>query len=92
MSRAIREHLRDFLAIIVLIVAGVVTAFVHPRQPGDGAAVLGADPRRGPLRAQGRVHLGPGRHARARARRSTIAGIKVGDITGVELDERPAPW
>ena len=28
MSRAIREHLRDFIAILALVVAGVVTTFV----------------------------------------------------------------
>ena len=28
MSRAIREHLRDFLAIIALVLAGVVTTFI----------------------------------------------------------------
>ena len=62
MKRAIREHLRDFIAIVALIIAGLVTAGVILSSQA-AARRAGCPSSAGPLRAQGGVHLGPGHHA-----------------------------
>ena len=61
-----------------------------PRQPVHGPAVLGPDPGRGALRAQGPVSARRRRSRPARARPWTIAGIQVGDITEAELENGQA--
>jgi phospholipid/cholesterol/gamma-HCH transport system substrate-binding protein len=82
--RAIREHLRDFLAIAALIVFGVlVTGYVlsQQQQPypswvpflGDDRFTLKAD-----LETAQAVTPGQGQTV-------NIAGVKVGDISNVEL-------
>ncbi|MBM3667303.1 MAG: MCE family protein [Actinobacteria bacterium] len=86
MKRAIREHLRDFLAIIGLIIAGVVTAFVILANQTTALPswfpILGED--RFEIKAQfsSAQAITPGQ-----GQAVTIAGIKVGDITDVTLDE-----
>jgi len=85
-KRAIREHLRDFLAIIGLIIAGVVTAFVILANQTTALPswfpILGED--RFEIKAQfsSAQAITPGQ-----GQAVTIAGIKVGDITDVTLDE-----
>jgi phospholipid/cholesterol/gamma-HCH transport system substrate-binding protein len=82
--RAIREHLRDFLAIIGLVVAGVVTTFVIL---GNQASAL---PSWLPILGEERFEL-QGEFTSAQAvtpgqgQAVVIAGIKVGDITKVDL-------
>jgi phospholipid/cholesterol/gamma-HCH transport system substrate-binding protein len=84
--RAIREHLRDFLAIIGLIIAGVVTTFVIL---GSQATAL---PSWFPLLGEERFEVNA-EFSSAQAvtpgqgQAVTIAGIKVGDITDVTLNE-----
>ena len=89
MRRAIREHLRDFLAIIGLVVAGVVTTFIIL---GNQASAL---PSWVPILGEERFEVNaeftsaqavtPGQ-----GQAVTIAGIKVGDITGVTLEDGQA--
>jgi phospholipid/cholesterol/gamma-HCH transport system substrate-binding protein len=89
MRRAIREHLRDFLAIVGLVVAGVVTAFVIL---GNQASAL---PSWVPILGEDRYEL-KAEFSSAQAvtpgqgQAVVIAGIKVGDITRVNLEEGQA--
>jgi phospholipid/cholesterol/gamma-HCH transport system substrate-binding protein len=89
MRRAIREHLRDFLAIVGLVVAGVVTAFVIL---GNQASAL---PSWVPILGEDRYEL-KAEFSSAQAvtpgqgQAVVIAGIKVGDITKVNLEEGQA--
>ena len=62
--RAIREHLRDFIAIGALLVIGPAHDRLHPLPAAAAVPVLDPVPRRRPLRAQGRALDRPGRHAR----------------------------
>src|SRR5918999_1950974 len=86
MRRAIREHLRDFIAIIVLTAAGIVTAVVIL---ANQAAAL---PEWVPFLSEDRFEL-KAELSSAQAvtpgqgQAVTVAGIQVGDITGVELDD-----
>ena len=85
MRRAIREHLRDFLAIIGLIVAGLVTTFIIL---GSQSTAL---PSWLPLLGEERFEI-KAEFSSAQAvtpgqgQAVTIAGIKVGDITKVNLE------
>jgi phospholipid/cholesterol/gamma-HCH transport system substrate-binding protein len=85
MRRAIREHLRDFIAIIALVVAGVVTAIVIV---ANQAAAL---PSWVPFLTEDRFEL-KATFSSAQAvtpgqgQAVDIAGIQVGDITGVSLE------
>jgi phospholipid/cholesterol/gamma-HCH transport system substrate-binding protein len=89
MSRVIREHLRDFLAIIALVVAGVVTAFVILANQSTAlpswVPLLGEE--RFELKAQftSAQAVTPGQ-----GQSVVIAGIKVGDITKAELENGQA--
>ena len=89
MRRAIREHLRDFLAIVGLVVAGVVTTFVIL---GNQASAL---PSWVPILGEDRYEL-KAEFSSAQAvtpgqgQAVVIAGIKVGDITKVNLEEGQA--
>lgn len=86
MKRAIREHLRDFLAIIGLVLAGVVTTFVILANQTTALPswfpILGEDRFELKARFSSAQAITPGQ-----GQAVTIAGIKVGDITGVTLDE-----
>jgi phospholipid/cholesterol/gamma-HCH transport system substrate-binding protein len=85
MSRAIREHLRDFVAILVLVVLAVVTTGVILVQQSANfpswLPILGTD--RFQLKAEfptaQAVTPGQGQTV-------TIAGINVGTVSGVTLD------
>ena len=89
MRRAIREHLRDFLAIIGLVIAGVVTTFVIL---GNQASAL---PSWVPILGEERFEV-KAEFTSAQAvtpgqgQAVTIAGIKVGDITTVNLENGQA--
>ena len=89
MRRAIREHLRDFLAIVGLVVAGVVTTFVILGNQASAlpswVPILGED--RFELKAEftSAQAVTPGQ-----GQAVDIAGIKVGDITKVNLEEGQA--
>ncbi len=89
MRRAIREHLRDFLAIIGLIAAGLVTTYVIL---GNQASAL---PSWVPLLGEERFEV-KAEFTSAQAvtpgqgQAVAIAGIKVGDITGVTLEDGQA--
>ncbi len=85
MSRAIREHLRDFVAILLLVVLGVVTTGIILVQQSANfpswLPVLGTD--RFELKAEFTTAqaVTPGQ-----GQTVTIAGINVGSIEGVALD------
>jgi phospholipid/cholesterol/gamma-HCH transport system substrate-binding protein len=89
MRRVIREHLRDFLAIIALVVAGVVTTFVILGSQSTAlpswVPILGEE--RFELKAQfsSAQAVTPGQ-----GQAVVIAGIKVGDITKAELENGQA--
>lgn len=84
MTRAIREHLRDFIAILALTAAGIVTAVVILANQAsvfpEWMPFLGTD--RFELRAEfsSAQAVTPGQ-----GQSVDIAGIRVGDVTGVEL-------
>ena len=86
MSKALREHLRDVIAIIALTVAGLVTAFIIL---SNQAAAL---PSWVPLLSEDRFEL-KAELSTAQAvtpgqgQAVTIGGIQVGDITEVELED-----
>jgi phospholipid/cholesterol/gamma-HCH transport system substrate-binding protein len=86
MRRAIREHYRDFIAIIALAAAGlVVTGIILANQRTslpDWVPVFGKD--RFELKAEfsSAQAVTPGQ-----GQSVDIAGIRVGDITGVELED-----
>ena len=83
MKRAIREHLRDFIAIVALIIAGLVTAGVilssqaAARRAGCPSSAKTASRSR---RSSPRPRPSPGQ-----GQAVVVAGIQIGDITGVEL-------
>jgi phospholipid/cholesterol/gamma-HCH transport system substrate-binding protein len=89
MRRAIREHLRDFLAIIALVIAGVVTAFVILANQATALPswfpILGEDRFEMKARMSSAQAVTPGQ-----GQAVMIAGVKVGDITGVELTDGQA--
>lgn len=80
--RAIREHLRDFVAIIALFVFGIATTAVILAEQGvELPTWLGGDDRfelKAELSTAQAVTPGQGQSV-------NIAGISVGDITAVEL-------
>jgi phospholipid/cholesterol/gamma-HCH transport system substrate-binding protein len=86
MRRTIREHLKDFIAIIALVIAGIVVAGVIL------ANQRAAFPAWVPIFGEDRFEL---RAEFATAQAVTpgqgqavdIAGIQVGDITGVDLED-----
>ena len=84
MARAIREHLKDFVAIIVLVALGVlVTGYILSQQATalpSWVPILGEE--RFELNAEFSTAqaVTPGQ-----GQAVNIAGIQVGDITGVEL-------
>ena len=86
MKRAIREHLTDFIAIIAVVAFGLaVTLFILSRQQAPYPAwipVLGDDTFevRGEFSSAQAVTPGQGQTV-------NIAGIKVGDITEVTLED-----
>lgn len=86
MSRALREHLRDVLAIVGLVAAGLISLTIiligqRTELPG-WVPLIGSD--RFELKAEfstaQAVTPGQGQSV-------DIAGIKVGDVTGVELED-----
>lgn len=85
MRRAIREHLRDFIAIIVLAALGIFTAGYILSQQATAlpswVPILGEE--RFELKAEfsSAQAVTPGQ-----GQAVMIAGIQVGDITGVELE------
>ena len=89
-SRAIREHLRDFVAIGILIVLAIVTTGVILVAAVGELPILDSDPRLRQLRAQGRVHDRAGGDARARASRSRSPGSRWGHRGG-RRSSRTAP-
>ena len=86
MTRAIKEHLRDFLAIIALVAAAIFSTFVilsgQKASIPEWVPVLGSD--RFELKAEFQTgqSITPGQGQSVQ-----IAGIRVGDITNVELVE-----
>jgi phospholipid/cholesterol/gamma-HCH transport system substrate-binding protein len=89
MRRAIREHLRDFIAIAVLFVMGLAATVVILSQQQapypDWVPILGDDTfeLKGEFTSAQAVTPGQGQTV-------NIAGIKVGDITNVDLEEGTA--
>ncbi len=85
MSRAIREHLRDFVAILVLVVLAIVTTGIILVQQSANfpswVPILGSD--HFDLKAEFTTAqaITPGQ-----GQQITIAGIKVGTVSGVTLD------
>ena len=86
MSRVLREHLRDVVAIIALVLAALFASYVilsnqRAQLPG-WLPVLGAD--RFELEAEfsSAQSITPGQ-----GQSVDIAGIRIGDITGVELED-----
>ena len=89
MRRAIREHLRDFVALAALVVAGLlVTAGILSQQQApypDWMPFLGDDTfeLRGEISTAQAVTPGQGQTV-------NIAGLRVGDVTGVEFEDGAA--
>ena len=89
MRRALREHSRDVIAIVALLLAGIFAGFVilaNQRASLPGwLPVLGAE--RFELQAEfsSAQAVTPGQ-----GQSVDIAGIQVGDITGVELEDGQA--
>jgi phospholipid/cholesterol/gamma-HCH transport system substrate-binding protein len=85
MSRAIREHLRDFVAIIVLVVLALVTtAIILVQQSANFPSwvpVLGTDHFQLKAEFTTAQAITPGQ-----GQQITIAGIKVGTVEGVQLE------
>lgn len=85
MRRAIREHLRDFVAIAVLIVLGLVTtAVILARQQADFPSwlpILGQEHFELKAEFSSAQAITPGQ-----GQTVTIAGINVGKIGGVNLE------
>jgi phospholipid/cholesterol/gamma-HCH transport system substrate-binding protein len=86
MTRVIREHLRDFLAIIGLVAAGLVTTYIILSSQAT------AMPSWVPLLGEERFEL-KAKFTTAQAvtpgqgQAVDISGIQVGDITGVTLED-----
>ena len=88
MRRAIREHLRDFVAIGVLIVLAIVTTGRDPRAAAGDLPVLGPGPR-APTTSSSRPSSPPPRRSpRGRARRSTSPGSRSAKRRGRRARER----
>ncbi len=89
MSRAIREHLRDFVAIAILIVLAIVTTGVILAQQSANfpswVPILGSDHFELKAEFTTAQAVTPGQ-----GQTVTIAGIKVGKIAGVELENGTA--
>ncbi len=89
MSRAIREHLRDFVAIIVLIVLAIVTTGVILVQQSANfpswMPILGSDNFELKAEFTTAQAVTPGQ-----GQQITIAGIKVGTVGGVKLENGTA--
>jgi phospholipid/cholesterol/gamma-HCH transport system substrate-binding protein len=89
MSRAIREHLRDVVAIVALLLAGLFASIVilsNQRATLPGwLPVLGVDRFELSAELSSAQSITPGQ-----GQSVDIAGIRVGDITGVELEDGQA--
>ena len=82
MSKAIRDHLRDFVAIIGLVVVAL------RRDLGDRPEPAPADPglEEKSVRAQGRAPDRPGGHP-GQGQTVRVAGVRVGDISDVAYED-----
>ena len=89
MRMAIRKHCEDFVAVIVLLVIAARRRRLHPLQPAPLPAEWVPLVGHGLLQAQGRVPDRPGGHPGPGPDASTSPACKVGEITKVELEERP---
>jgi phospholipid/cholesterol/gamma-HCH transport system substrate-binding protein len=86
MSRALREHLREVIAIAVLVVAALFSSFVI--LANQRASLPGWLPLLGSDRFELEAELSSGQSITPGQGQSVdIAGIRVGDITGVELED-----
>ena len=86
MKRAIRKHLRDFLAIVALAVIALLVGGYILSQPALLPARLGAARRQRLRRLQGRDLDGAGGHA-GQGQTVKIAGVDVGEIGKVDLKD-----
>ncbi len=82
-KRAILTHRRDFVAIAALSSRPSLVAGLHPAPPAVVHVRARATTRSTPSSPR------PRRSPPARASRSTIAGVQVGQVGGVEAPERP---
>jgi phospholipid/cholesterol/gamma-HCH transport system substrate-binding protein len=86
MIRTIREHLRDFIAIIALTVAGLVTAYIildsQAAALPSWVPLLGEDQFELKAEMSSAQAVTPGQ-----GQAVMVAGIQVGDITAVELED-----
>ncbi len=84
MTRVIREHLRDFLAIIGLVAAGLVTTYVI--LSNQATALPSWMPLLGEERFELKAEFSSAQAVTpGQGQAVDISGIQVGDITGVEL-------
>jgi phospholipid/cholesterol/gamma-HCH transport system substrate-binding protein len=89
MTRVIREHLRDFIAILALIAAAIFSVFVilsgQKASIPDWVPLVGSD--RFELKAEfsSAQSVTPGQ-----GQSVVIAGIRIGDVNAVELDQGSA--
>ena len=86
MSRALREHLRDVLAIVGLVAAGLISLTIiligQRTELPAWVPAIGSDRFEVKAEFASAQAVTPGQ-----GQSVDIAGIKVGDVTGVELDE-----
>ena len=85
MRTAIRKHSRDFVAVIALVVVALVVGGYILSHQRFYLPELGAGPRARTSSTTRPTSRRRSRSRRARARRSTIAGVDVGEIAKVDL-------
>jgi phospholipid/cholesterol/gamma-HCH transport system substrate-binding protein len=86
MRRALREHLRDVIAIVALTVAGLATALII--LANQNTAFPSWFPILGEERFELKAEFSSGQSITpGQGQAVDIAGIQVGDVTGVELED-----
>jgi phospholipid/cholesterol/gamma-HCH transport system substrate-binding protein len=85
MGSAVRKHLRDFVALLLLIVAGVGTAYLIVQEQRLRIPVLEERPFELKAELETAQAVVPGQGQTLR-----VAGVKVGDVDNVELEDGKA--
>ena len=81
MTTAIRKHLRDFIAITVLVVAALVATYIIVQQQRLRIPILEEKPFTLKAEFQTAQAVVPGQGQTIR-----VAGVRIGDVQNVELE------